>query len=119
VLRVWLGLTMFLNHGLGKFKNFGATVATFHDKMGIPTPLGACAVFAESLCALLIVVGLATRLASTFLAVTMAVAFYKVHHMVLAQGPQSGELPFIYLAGFVALIFAGAGKFSADAKVLR
>ena len=40
--------------------------------------------------------------------------------MILAQGnPQSGELAFLYLGGFIALILAGGGKFSADARVLR
>lgn len=119
-LRVWLGLSMFLIHGLGKFQNFGATVATFHDKMGIPSVFGAAAVIAESVCAILLVLGLATRISAAFLAVTMGVAFFKVHQMILTQGnPQSGELAFLYLGGFVALFLAGAGKFSMDAKVLR
>ena len=122
LLRGWLGLSMFFLHGLAKFQNFGATVANFRDKMGIPTVFGACAVFAESLCAILLVLGLATRFAAIFLAVTMSVAFYKVHDMVLIQtkgGPPSGELALVYLGGFLALFFAGAGKFSVDAKLLR
>jgi len=121
LLRGWLGLSMFFLHGLAKFQNFGATVAHFREK-GIPTVLGACAIFAESLCAILLVIGLATRFAAFFLAVTMSVAFYKVHEMVLIptkDGPPSGELAFIYLGGFLALFFAGAGKFSADAKIFR
>lgn len=118
VLRVWLGLTMFLNHGLAKFQNFGSTVAMFQEKMGIPSVFGAGAVIAESLCAILLVIGLATRLSAAFLATTMAVAFFKVHQMSLAQGPGSGELAFIYLAGFVALFLTGPGKLSVDSKVL-
>ena len=120
LLRIWLGLSMFLIHGLAKLQNFGGTVAMFKDKMGIPPVFGAAAVLAESVCSILLIIGLATRWAAGFLAITMAVAFIKVHHMVLAQGnPQSGELAFLYLAGFIAILLAGGGKFSADAKVLR
>lgn len=120
LLRVWLGLSMFLIHGLAKLQNFTATVTKFHDAMGIPKVFGGAAVLAESVCSILLVIGLATRLSATLLAVTMAVAFVKVHQMVLTQGnPQSGELAFLYLGGFVALILAGGGRFSADAKVLR
>lgn len=118
VLRVWLGLSMFLLHGLAKLKNFGGTVAMFQEKMGIPSVFGAAAVIAESLFAILLVIGLATRVSAAFLATTMAVAFFKVHQMSLAAGPGSGELAFIYLAGFVTLFFTGAGRFSADSKVL-
>ena len=120
LLRVWLGLSMFLIHGLAKLQNFGATVTMFKDKMGIPSVLGAGAVLAESVFAVLLVLGLLTRLSAGFLAVTMAVAFFKVHGAVLEQGnPGSGELAFLYLGGFLTLILAGGGKFSADAKVLR
>ena len=120
LLRIWLGLSMFLIHGLAKFQNFGATVAKFHDAMGIPKVFGGAAVLAESVCSILLIVGLATRWAAGFLAITMAVAFIKVHQMILAQGnPQSGELAVLYLGGFIALILAGGGTFSADARVLR
>ena len=120
LLRVWLGLSIFLIHGLAKFKNFGGTVAMFQEKMGIPSVFGAAAVLAESVFAIMLVLGLATRLSALFLSVTMAVAFVKVHQMILAQGnPQSGELAFVYLGGFLALMLAGGGKFSLDAKVLK
>src|SRR5688500_12386631 len=41
LLRVWLGLSMFLIHGLDKLKNFGGMVAMFRDNMHVPAPLGA------------------------------------------------------------------------------
>ncbi len=119
-LRLWFGLSIFLIHGLAKLQNFGATVATFRDQMGIPSLFGAAAVLSESLCAILLVLGLATRLSAAFLATTMAVAFIKVHHGVLQQGnPASGEMAFLYLGAFFVLFLAGAGKYSADAKLLR
>jgi len=115
VLRVWLGLTMLLVHGLDKLQNFGATLKTFQDNMGIPEPLGAAAIIAESICAALLVVGLATRWSALFLSITMGVAFFKAHGASLAtDGGPSGEMSFIYMAGFVALLLAGAGRLAAD-----
>ena len=43
----------------------------------------------------------------------MGVAFFVVHQMVLV-GEKSGELALIYLAGYLALLFTGAGKLSVD-----
>jgi putative oxidoreductase len=118
LLRIWFGLTIFLNHGLAKFQNFGGTVGMFQEKMGIPPVFGAAAVIAESVCAVLLVIGLATRWAATFLAVTMMVAFVKVHKMALS-GENPGEMAFLYLGGFLAIFLAGAGRFSLDAKLLK
>jgi putative oxidoreductase len=119
VLRVWLGLTMFFVHGLEKLSTFGAKVEMF-SSMGIPKPAAAAAILAEGVASLLLVIGLATRWASGALAVTMAVAFFVAHKASLdpqAPAPGSGELAFLYLAGFVALLIAGAGRYSADAKL--
>lgn len=116
-LRIWLGLSMFLLHGKGKLLDFAGQLEKFKG-MGIPTVFGGAAIVAESICAILLVLGLATRLSAAFLAATMAFAFYKAHKMVLV-GPGSGELAFIYLAGFVAILLAGAGRYSLDSKVLK
>ena len=120
LLRSWLGLSMLLIHGVAKLQSFGPTVATFHDKMGIPTPLAVVAVFAESFGSLMIVAGFATRLAALVMMVQMSVAFTLVHHLILAQGnPQSGELAFIYLGGFATLLLTGGGRFSVDTKLFK
>ena len=118
LLRVWLGLSMLLIHGMGKLQNFSATVTTFHEKMGIPTVLAAGAVLAESIASVLLVIGFATRWAALSLAVTMGVAFAVAHKFVLKQGaPGTGELAFVYLGGFLALVLAGAGRWSVDARL--
>ena len=117
VLRLWLGLSLLVLHGWPKLSTFSAKSSKFPDPLGIgSTQSLALATFAEVVCALLIVIGLFTRLASLTLAITMAVAFAIVHKMVLASGPGSGELAWVYLAGFVVLFLAGAGRFSIDAK---
>jgi putative oxidoreductase len=113
-LRLWLGLSMVLIHGLGKLKQFSEMAPKFPDPLGIghPASLG-LAVFAEVGCSVLIILGLFTRLASLGLAINMSVAFFVVHQASLA-GEKSGELAFIYLAGYVTLLIAGGGVFSLD-----
>lgn len=117
VLRVWLGLTIALNHGLMKLQKFDSMKEGFLDFFGLgPTVSLVLAVFGEFVCGLLLVIGLISRFAALSLAITMAVAFFMMHKGALT-GPQSGELAFIYLAGFVALLLAGPGRFSVDAAI--
>jgi putative oxidoreductase len=75
-------------------------------------------VFAEVLCAVLLVAGLAARFALIPLVVTMAVAFFAIHGGRLV-GDGNGEMAFVYLAGFVALLIAGPGRYSFDHYILR
>lgn len=114
-LRIWLGLSMFLLHGLEKLQNFGTMVEGF-AKMGFPKPIAAAAIIAEGVMSLFLVVGFATRWAAAFLATTMAVAFFMVHDALL-KGKDNGELAFIYFAGFVAIFLAGGGRWSVDSKL--
>ena len=89
VARLWFGLAMLFNHGLDKFAHFKDIVGTFPDPLGIGQE------------------------ASLVLVVDMFVAFLMVHKTALT-GPQSGELAFLYLAGYVILCIAGGGLFSLD-----
>lgn len=117
LLRLWAGASMLLLHGWGKLTNFGAYSEKFADPFGLgKSPSLALATFAEFLCALLVIAGLFTRFATLLLAITMATAFYFAHGGALS-GQRSGELPFLYLGVWLALFFAGAGKYSVDAKI--
>jgi putative oxidoreductase len=115
LLRLWLGATILLNHGLDKLLNFSEKSSGFPDPLGVgnATSLG-LAVFGEVVCSALLALGLLARFAALGLVITMSVAFFVVHKAVLEPGPKSGELAFIYLAGFVALLIAGPGRFSLD-----
>ena len=120
VLRLWLGLSLLLLHGKAKLLGFAGLSQKFPDPLGLgPTTSLALAVFAEVLCSSLVVLGLLTRFAALSAAVTMGVAFFVVHKASLAAGPNSGELAFIFLAGFVTLVIAGPGRLSADACLQR
>jgi len=58
VLRLWLGLAMFFNHGLEKLAHFSDMAAKFPDPLGIgQTPSLALVVFAETAGALLLALG--------------------------------------------------------------
>nr|WP_299204243.1 DoxX family protein [uncultured Brumimicrobium sp.] len=118
VLRLVMGLSMFYGHGLGKMNVlFGSGEINFPDPLGIGMTLSiGMAVFAEVLCALLVTVGLFTRLALIPLIATMAVAAFIVH-----GGDPFGkiELSLLYLAGYVGLLFIGPGRFSVDHIIKR
>lgn len=116
-LRLVLGLTMIFAHGLGKLQNYSERAATWADPIGLGPELSlALAIFAEVGCSLLLVLGAVTRLAVIPLIVTMAVAFFIVHG---GDEWKLRELSFIYLAGFSALFFLGAGRFSVDGLLLK
>lgn len=118
VLRAWLGIAMLFIHGLDKLEHFNMYAAKFPDPLGIGAKASlALVTFAETAGALLLVLGLLTRFGALTLVIDLGVAFFMVHKMAVGMTQHSGELAFIYLAGFVMLFIAGPGKFSLD-KVL-
>ena len=115
VLRLWLGLTMLFNHGLAKLNGFETMAAKFPALFGLSGKVNlGLAIFAEVGCSALLILGLFTRFAALSLVITMAVAFFMVHKGAIAPGPGSGELAFVYLAGFATLLLAGGGRYSVD-----
>lgn len=114
VLRVWLGLTLLLNHGWAKLMNFSDMAGKFADPIGVGAKASlVLAIFAEVVCATLLVLGIATRFAALVLVIFLGVAFFLVHKRALS-GMGSGELAFLYLAGFVTIFLGGPGKFAVD-----
>jgi putative oxidoreductase len=123
-LRLFLGLS-FLGHGSQKlFAAFGgpgmAGVTAGFRAMHIPAPelMAWVVALSELVGGLLLVVGLATRVAAALLSVVMIVAVLAVHlpHGFFAQHG-GAELPLAYLAGLVALMVSGGGALSLDAHV--
>jgi putative oxidoreductase len=114
VMRLWLGPTMFFNHGLDKLVHFHDIAPGFPDPLGIGHPVSlALVMFAEVAGSLLLTIGLLTRFAALTLVIDLFVAFLMVHQTAL-NGKNGGELAFIYLSGFVALLIAGGGMISLD-----
>ncbi len=114
VLRVWLGASLLWLHGLGKIPRLMAEEVRFASVAGLsPTVSLALAVVGEVVAPVFLILGLGARWAAALSACTMAGAFIVGHGMALS-GERSGELPFIFLAGFLALFIAGPGRFSMD-----
>ena len=117
VLRLWLGLTLLLNHGIAKLAGFGEMAGKFPDPLHIGSTASlALAVVAEVVAAAFLTLGLFTRFAALVLVIQLGVAFCFVHGCVLS-GAHGGELAFIYLAGFVTLFLAGGGCCALEHKL--
>jgi putative oxidoreductase len=111
LLRVALG-AMMLPHGFKKLMNFAAKSGQFPDPFQIGGPASmALTIFAEFFCATFIIIGLLTRLSAIPLVVAMAVALFYSHH---GQVFGEGETAALYLAGFIAILLVGPGKYSID-----
>ena len=112
ILRFWLGLTMFFHHGLPKITCYSSMVGHMPDPLhvGGAGQYRSMAILAEAVCAACVVIGIATRLAALFLSIELTVIFFLVHGGALS-GQHSGELAFLYLAGFFTIVLAGGGRF--------
>jgi len=111
-LRVFVGLSFAFAHGLGKIPP-GEQLIAGVTRIGLPAPFAFAwaAALAEFLGGILLALGLLTRPAAFFLALTMLVAAFGAH----ASDPfRAKELALVYF--FVAFVFysRGAGKYSVD-----
>lgn len=112
LLRVWLGGSMLALHGWPKLQKLISGNHKFEDPLNIGQLESlSVAVATEVVCSLLLILGLFGRLSALMLAGTMGVAWVATHKMKLS-GVGSGELAYIYLAGFLAILLAGSGKYS-------
>ncbi len=104
---------LMLTHGIPKMLMlFSGAPVQFPPVMGLSVELSlALAVFAEVFCSVLIMAGLATRLAVVPLIITMLVAAFVIH----AADPLAKQEPALqYLLVYIVLLFAGSGKYSID-----
>ncbi len=112
LFRVAFGGFMLLGHGWSKLTAFSENAGGFPDPLGIGNEVSmAAAIFSEVVCAALVVLGLATRIAVLPLVFTMVVAAGVVHG---GDPFASRELALIYLTAFALLFFTGAGRLSMD-----
>ena len=115
LLRVYAGLAMALTHGLAKLRNPDMIIEGTRG-MGFPAPtlFGWMAILAEFGGGLLLALGLLTRPAAFFIAVTMGVAAF----VRQAGDPfTEREAAMLYLVVALLYLIAGPGRLSVDALV--
>lgn len=111
LLRISAGGFM-ITHGWAKVTNYAAYSTQFADPIGLGQQMSLnLAIFAEVGCAMLLVIGLFSRLALIPLMVTMSVAAFVAH---AADPFQKKELALLYLVMYVVLFLMGPGKYSAQ-----
>jgi len=117
VIRLTFGLGMLWLHGRVKLLDFEKMSSSFPDPLGVGhTTSLVLAILGEALFPALLALGLFTRLSALISGFTMGVAFFVMHHGALS-GQNSGEMSYLYLAAFTALLIVGGGRFSLDRKL--
>jgi uncharacterized membrane protein YphA (DoxX/SURF4 family) len=113
VLRVALGL-IFFSHGYPKLAHSGAGMQVFFVQHGLPGYFVYVSGVMEVFGAVLLVLGLFTRVTALLLAIEMGVAIWKVHSVGGYLAVHDYEFPLAMLAGSFALATVGAGVLSLD-----
>ena len=117
LLRISSGLSLLMNHGwdkiiagsdkwtvLGRTGLMPFGIESFH------TVFGFMAAFSESICAILVVIGLLTRSAAALITITMLVGVN--FHISLGKG--SPEMALLYGIIFLSIGLLNPGKYSLD-----
>jgi putative oxidoreductase len=121
VLRVWVGASLFLRHGLERLFGSADAISQFPD----PLHLGSYVSFIVATCSdgffsILVVAGLGTRWAALLIFCNIFVAWaLVVHFQFFAHGVSAGEAMVLYLGGLVTIAVAGPGRFSADSFLAK
>ena len=121
LLRVFVGAAM-LTHGIPKITGgpeFWAGLGATMGKIGAPGPAvfwGFMAAVAESVGALLLLLGALTTVASFLLVINMSVAAFVAH---AADPFATKELALFYLVAVIFFLFKGAGRYSVDRLIRK
>ncbi|MGJ8634041.1 MAG: DoxX family protein [Luteolibacter sp.] len=127
-LRVGTGLLLLFGHGLGKLQNYAVAkekfpVPDFFPLKYMSSPISLISTIGVEVgCAALLILGLATRPAAFALAFTMVVAAFNINGgeaWFAKGGIGPKEAGVLYLIPAIAILLAGAGKYSIDAKLLK
>jgi putative oxidoreductase len=125
IVRVGVGLSMLVFHGYGKmaggaeaWTRIGGSMANLGIAF-LPTMWGLFAALSESVGSLLLILGVFTRSAAAFLAVTMSVA--TLSHLNLpptepSSGWRGASHALELLTVYMALLIAGPGKYALSRK---
>jgi putative oxidoreductase len=122
ILRIIVGLSLFLKHGFEKLTGYSTMVQGFPNPIHIGSHASlAFALFTDGICSLLVVFGLMTRPAAALILINLLTAFIFIHHAEFFGGPSTDhvQLVVLYIAAAATLVCTGAGKFSVDGRFTR
>jgi putative oxidoreductase len=116
ILRLTFGGLLLFSHGYMKWTLFSESMDSFPDPVGLGSKFSFFAViFAETICAALVILGLFTRLALLPMLFTVFIAIFRIHW----DSPVSEqELAILYFAVYLAIFLLGPGKYSFDAQFI-
>ena len=115
IIRLGFGLMM-ISHGYDKMHHFSEYEASFMNFLGLSKGVSlGLIIFAELFCAVFVVLGLFTRYACVILIIGMLVATSVMKWDIFAHA----ETAAIYVVGYLAILFAGPGRYSVDALLLK
>jgi putative oxidoreductase len=120
LLRLGLGLSLFLKHGWEKPALFSEMATHFPDPLHIgAVPSLVFALVCDAVCSLLVAVGLATRWAALAVVINISVAWLFVHHAeFFGKQADHGEVCVLYIIGYLVLFVTGPGRHSVDARIV-
>jgi putative oxidoreductase len=121
LLRVCVGATLFLRHGLDKLFGSADAISQFPDPLHLGTQFSfIVATCSDGFLSILVVAGLCTRWAALLIFGNIFVAWALViHFQFFAHGVSAGEAMVLYLGALIAIAVAGPGRFSADAFLVK
>jgi putative oxidoreductase len=120
ILRVFAGLSLFLNHGWEKLTRYSIMVQHFPDPIHIGAHASlAFALLSDGICSVLVILGLATRPATIIILINLLTVFFFMDHAVFFSHFGDGQLVWVYIAAFAAVLIAGPGRLSIDAYLRR
>ena len=113
LLRTGFAGLLIVRHGIPKLPLFAADPVEFFDPLGLGPWLSlVLATFAETVCALALVLGLLSRVAALLLMINFSVIVFVLHQATVPG--DRGALAFLFLIAFTALFLAGPGRYSLD-----
>lgn len=116
VLRLGIGVLL-ASHGFDKLTHFNTIRLHFINFMGIGQTVSLCLViFAEFFCSIFLILGLFTRLSCVPILIVMSVVILKVNHGNVFG---DGQLPALFFAATLTLLFCGPGEISLDGMIKK
>ena len=117
-LRVFIGGVMLL-HMIGKLQDYDNYVLNFQSIVGLNHATSfALSILFEGLFAVMIIMGVGTRLAAALMAIVMIVSICEALMLGTVTDGES-KLEFIYIGIYISLVISGGGRYAISTMFLN